>query len=287
MIVPGIAGSSNFAARLIAPPLSSALGQQVVVDNRGTGLVVIEAAARAAPDGYTLMLNASTLWLMPFMRENLPYDPVRDFLPVILGTRAPNVLAVHPGVPARSVKELIALAQAKPGELNYATSGAGNSNHLAAELFKSLARLNMVQINYKGAAPAIIDLLAGQVQVMFPTPGSVDGHIKAGRLRALAVTSAEPSPLMPGLPTVAASGVPGYECVSLGGLFVPAKTPAAIVDKLNREVAAVLAIPDVKERFLKSGVEVAGGSPQQLAAIIKSEMSRWGKLIREADIRDR
>lgn len=215
MMVSGVAGSSNFAARLIAPPLSSSLGQQVVVDNRGSCLVAIEIAARAAPDGYTIMLNGSTLWLMPFMRENLPYDPVRDFAPVILVIRAPNVLAVHPSVPVRSVKELIALAQSRPGELNYATSGAGNSNHLAAELFKASARVNMVQISYKGAAPAIIDLLAGQVQLMFPTPGSVEGYVKAGRLRALAVTSAEPSPLLPGLPTVASSGLPGYECVWL------------------------------------------------------------------------
>src|SRR5436190_191412 len=198
MIVSGVAGSSNFAARILAPQLSANLGQQVVVDNRGSGLVAIEIAARAAPDGYTIMLNASTLWLMPFMRDNLSYDPVRDFAPIILVIRAPNVLAIHPSVPAHSVKELVALAKAKPGQLNYATSGAGNSNHLAAELFKALAHVDMVQINYKGAAFAITDLIAGQVQVMFPTPGSVEGHLRAGKLRALAVTSAEPSALMPG-----------------------------------------------------------------------------------------
>lgn len=211
---------------------------------------------------------------------------MRDFTPVILALRGPNVLAVHPGLPARSVKELIALAKERPGELNYATSGAGNSNHLAAELFKTSARVSMVQINYKGAAFAITDLLAGQVQLMFPTPASVEGHIKAGRLRALAVTSAQPSPLMPGLPTLAASGLPGYECVALSAVFAPAKTPPALVDRLNREIASVLANADVKDRFLKAGVEVVGGSPQHLAGVIKSEMTRWGKLIREAGIRD-
>jgi tripartite-type tricarboxylate transporter receptor subunit TctC len=281
-----VGGSSNFSARLIAPGVSTNLGQPIVIDNRGTGILAIEIAAKAPPDGYTVILNGSNLWLMPFMRENLSYDPVRDFTPVALVIRAPNVLTVYPNVPARSVKELVALAQTKPGELNYATSGAGNSNHLAAELFKALARVKMVQINYKGAAPAITDLLAGQVQVMFPTPGSVDSYVKAGRLRALAVTSAEPSPLMPGLPTVASSGLPGYECVSLFAVFAPARTPRPVVERLNHAIVAVLNTPDIKERFFRAGVEVVGGSPQSMASTIKSEMTRWGNVIRDAGIKD-
>jgi len=286
MLVSGVGGSSNFAARLIGPSLSTRLGQQVVIDNRGTGIVAIEIAAKSPPDGYTFILNGSNLWLMPFMRENLPYEPLRDFTPVVLVIRAPNVLTVHPGVAARSVKELIALAHDKPDALNYATSGAGNSNHLAAELFRSMAHVKMVQINYKGAAPAITELLAGQVQVMFPTPGSVDSYVKAGRLRALAVTSAEPSPLLPGLPTVAASGLQGYECVSLFALFAPARTPAAFIERVNREIASILNTAETKERFLKAGVEVVGGTPQEAAATVKAEMVRWGKVIREAQIRD-
>jgi len=286
MLVSGVGGSSNFAARLIGPALSEKLGQQVVIDNRGTGIVAIEIAAKSAPDGYTFILNGSLLWLMPFMREGLSYEPLRDFTPVVLVIRAPNVLTVHPSVAARSVQELIALAREKPGALNYATSGAGNSNHLAAELFRTMAHLKIVQINYKGAAPAITDLLAGQVQLMFPTPGSVDAYVKAGRLRALAVTSAEASALLPGLPTVAASGLPGYECVSLFAVFAPARTPAAFVDRMNREIGAILSTPETKERFLKAGVEVVGGTPQLAAATIKAEMTRWSKVIREAQIRD-
>ena len=286
MLVSGVGGSSNFAARVIGPSLSASLGQQVVIDNRGTGIVAIEIAAKSAPDGYTYILNGSNLWLMPFLRDGLSYEPLRDFVPVSLVIRAPNVLAVHPGVAARSVKELIALARKKPGALNYATSGAGNSNHLAAELFKAMVNLKVVQINYKGAAPAITDLIAGEVQLMFPTPGSVDGHIKAGRLRALAVTSAEPSALLPGLPTVAASGLPGYECVSLFVVFAPAGTPAAFVARMNREIAAILDVPETKDRFLKAGVEVVGGTPREAHATVKAEMARWGKVIREAQIRD-
>jgi tripartite-type tricarboxylate transporter receptor subunit TctC len=286
MLVSGVGGSSNFAARLIGPSLSGSLGQQVVVDNRGTGIVAIEIAARSAPDGYTFILNGSNLWLMPFMREGLPYDPVRDFTPVVLVIRAPNVLTVHPNVAARTVNELIALAREKPDALNYAISGAGNSNHLAAELFRSMAHVKMVQINYKGAAPALTELLAGQVQVMFPTPGSVDSYVKAGRLRALAVTSTEPSPLLPGLPTVAASGLPGYECVSIFAVFAPARTPAAFVDRINGEIAAILNMAETKERFLRAGVEVVGGTPQLADATVKAEMTRWGKVIRDAQIRD-
>ena len=286
MIVSGVGGSSNFSARLIAPYLSGGLGQQVVVDNRGSGVVAIELAARAQPDGYTFILNGSNLWLLPFMRDKLPWDPVKDFAPVSCVITAPNILAVHPSVAARDVRELITLAKARPGALNYATSGTGNSNHLAAELFKAMAGLDMVQINYKGAAPASTDLIAGRVQVMFPTPGSVTQHIKAGRLRALAVTSTQPSPLLPGLPTVAQSGLPGYESVSIFGMFAPAGTPPAIVARMNREVARALAQADVKERILGSGVEPAPSTPEGFGTMIRTEMTRLGKLIKDAGIRD-
>ena len=286
MVVSGTGGSSNFAARLIAPGLSASLGQQLVVDNRGSGAVAIEIVARAAPDGYTLLMNGSNLWLLPFMRDRVPWDPIRDFAPLSLAIMAPNMLVVHPSLPVKSARELIAHAAARPGVLNYATSGIGNSNHLAGVLFKAMAGVDMVQINYKGAAIALSDLIAGQVQVMFPTPASVMAHVRSGRLKALAVTSAQPSPLLPGLPTVAATGLPGYESVSIFGAFAPAGTPPALVARLNREIVGALSNPDVRKIFFNAGVEVVGSSPGEFSAMIKAEMSRMGKVIKDAGIRE-
>lgn len=286
MVVSGIAGSSNFAARLIAQGLTGALGQQVIVDGREGGVVVSELVAKAAPDGYTLLINGSALWLLPFMRSNVPYDPVKDFSPITLAISTPNILVVHPSVPIKSVNDLIALARARPGELNCATGNAGTSNHLAAELFKAMTGVNIMRIPYKGIAPALNDLISGQVQLMFGAAAAVTQHIKSGRLKAVAVTSAQPSALAPGLPTVAAAGVPGYASVAIFGVLAPAKTPAAIIKRLHQDITRVLNTVEVRTRFFNSGSEVVASTPDEFAAAIKSEMAGLGKLITDAGIRD-
>jgi hypothetical protein len=284
MVTAEPGGGNDFAARLIAQGLAGELGQRIIVDNRGIGAA--EIAAKAPPDGYTLLLYGNPLWLLPLLRNNAPYDAVRDFSPVTLAARSPLVVVVHPSVPARSIRELIALARARPGELNYGSGGAGSTPHLAVELFKSMAAVNIVRVAYKGNAQSLNDLIAGQVQLMFTTSGPVWPHVKSGRLRALAVTSAEPSPLAPGLPAAATAGLPGYESSSVYGVFAPAGTPATIIARLNREIVRLLNRPEVKERFLGSGVDTVGGTADQLAATVKSEITKWGKVIRDAGIRD-
>jgi tripartite-type tricarboxylate transporter receptor subunit TctC len=281
IITAAAGGGSDFATRLIATPLGPALGQQVIVDNRG--VIAADIAAKAPPDGYTLLLSGPTLWLLPFMRDNVASD-VNDFVGITMATQTANILVVHPSLPAKSVKELIALAKAKPGQLNFATSGTGNSVHIAGELFKSMTGTDIVRVNYKGASQALTDLASGQTQLMFAVPGSVLPHVKSGRLRALAVTSARPTPLAPGLPTVAET-LPGYESVSYLAIFAPAGTPAPIVTRLNQEIVRVLARPDVKEKFLATGIETVGSSPEALAALIKGEVARMGKVIKAAGIR--
>ncbi len=282
-VVPG--GTPDLISRLISQGITSSLGQPVVVDNRA-GIVGIEIAAKAPADGYTLAVNGQNLWILPFLQPNLPYDPIRDFAPVSLVTRAPNVLVVHPLVPTRSVEELIALARSKPGELNYGTGGVGSSNHLSAELFMAMSGINLVLINYKGTGPSITGLLGGEVQVMFAGLGPAAPHIKSGKLRALAVTTAQPSALTPGLPPVA-TFLPGYESVVLTGMFAPVKTPPAIIDRLNQEIVRLLALPEVRERLANLGIEPVGSSPAEFATKIKSEMLTMGKLIKGADLRGR
>ena len=284
IVASAAGGSGDFAARLIAQGLSGALSQQVVVDNRG-GVIPGEIVSKAPPDGYTLLIDAASFWIGPLLQET-PYDPVKDFAPVTLTDSAPNVLVVNPSLPVKSVKELIALAKARPGELNYGSSSTGSSPHLAAELFNMMAGVKIVRVPFKGSGPAVISLLGGQVQLMFATAGSVAPHVKSGRLRALAVASLQPSALAPGLPTIAASGVPGYEAVAFEGMFAPAKTPVAIIDRLNQEIVRVLNRAEVKERFFNAGVETVGSTPEEFAAAIKSNVAKWGKLIKEAGIRD-
>ena len=241
--------------------------------------------SKAPPDGYTLLIDAASFWIGPLLQET-PYDPVKDFAPVTLTDSAPNVLVVNPSLPVKSVKELIALAKARPGELNYGSSSTGSTPHLAAELFNMMAGVKIVRVPFKGSGPAVISLLGGQVQLMFATAGSVAPHVKSGRLRALAVASLQPSALAPGLPTIAASGVPGYEAVAFEGMFAPAKTPVAIIDRLNQEIVRVLNRAEVKERFFNAGVETVGSTPEEFAAAIKSNVAKWGKLIKDAGIRD-
>ena len=286
IVVSGIGGGADVAARLIGQGISGPLGQQVVADNRGDAAIASEVVAKAAPDGYTLLLHGSTIWLLQFMRDAVPWDPIRDFAPITLAASSPNMLVVHPSLPVKSVRELIALAKGRPGELNFATSGTGNSNHLAGELFKSMAAVNIVRVNYKGAGQAVTDLIGGQVQLMFPNAALASPLVKSGKLRALGVTSAEPSTLIPGIPSIAVSGLPGYESVSILGIFAPIRTPAAIVSRLNQEIVRSLHTTEMKEKFMNTGVEAVGSTPEQLLSKVKSEISRLGSVIRQAGIRD-
>ncbi len=279
-----VGGPNDLASRLIADGIVSSLGQRMIIENRA--IIGVEITAKAPPDGYTLLHYTNVLWLMPLFRDGVPWDPVKDFAPITLTMRQPNIVVVHPSLPVKSIKDLIALAKAKSGELNYASSSTGATNHVAVELFKAMAGVNIVRINYKGGGPAVNDLLAGQVHVMFGSAGVVAPHTKTGRLRALAVTSAEPTALAPGLPTVAAAGLPGYESSQLSGMLAPAKTPAAIVNRLNQEIMRVLQRPESKDRFLSYGIEAIPGSPAEFAATIKSEMSKMDKVIKDANLRE-
>lgn len=284
LVTSGIGGGSDFTSRLIAQGISGGLGVPLIVDNRSNGVVAGDAVSKASPDGYSLLVSGGTLWIGALLQKR-SYDAVADFSPVSAATSAPNLLVTHPSLPVKSVKELIALAETRPGALNYSSAATGSSTHLAAELFKAMARVDIVHISYKGSAPAISDLMGGHVQLMFATAASVASQVSSGRLRALAVTSTRPSALAPGLPTVAASGLPGYESISIDGVFVPARTPAPIIDRLNREIVRFLNTPEAKDQFLKAGAEAIGSSPESLAAAVKDEISKLGKVIRDAGIR--
>ncbi len=288
LLVSGVGGAGDFAGRLIAADLTQRLGQQVVVDNRPGGVTPGEILAKAQPDGYTLMMVGFVIWLSPFMRDHVPFDPVRDFAPVSLAISSPNVLVVHPSLRVKSVPELIALAKQKPGALNYATSGVGNSNHIAGELFRSMAGVDIVRVNYRGAAVALTDVVSGRVELMFATANASQPHVSAGRLIALGVTSSQPSSVAPGLPTVAAAGgatLAGYESAATIGILARAGTPPTVVNLLHREVARYLRTTDAKERLLKAGIEAVGNTPAEFAAIIRDDMKIKGKVIREAGIR--
>lgn len=276
-------GGGDVVTRLIAQGISRPLGQSVIIDNRASG-VMSEIVAKAPADGYTMLVSGGPLWITPLLQK-AQYDPVKDFSPISLVSKTPLILVVHPLVPVNSVNELIALAKARQEQLNYAAGSTGAVQHLAAELFKAMAGVNLVNIPYKGAAPALNALIGGEVQVAFANPPAAMSFVKSGRLRAIAVASAEPSELAPGLPTVAASGLLGYEAASTLGIFAPAKTPATIINRLNQEIVRFLQLAETKEKFLNAGAEPIGSTPEQLAATVKSEMSRLGKVIKEAGIR--
>jgi tripartite-type tricarboxylate transporter receptor subunit TctC len=283
-IVTVAPGSANdIVARLIAQEIRTGLGQPVVVDNRGT--VAAELVARAPADGYTLLLYGSAVWLSPFIRASTPYDPVKDFAPITLVASSPNVVVVHPSLPVKSARELIALAKARPGEINYAAGSLGAAPHLAAELFKAMGKLNIVRVAYKGTGGSLIGILSGEVGLMFPTAGSVTPYIKSGKLRALAVTSLQPTALAPGLPLLSES-LPGYESVSLNGMLAPARTPENIIRQINAEVVKVMTRADIKEKLVAAGTDAMSTSPEEFAAIIQADMATWGKVIREAGIRE-
>jgi len=280
-------GGNDLTARLIVQGLGGSLGQPMIVDNRGGagGIIAADIVAKAQPDGYTLLLYANNIWIIPLLNSSAPFDVVRDFAPITWAAKSPNILVVNPALPVKSVSELIAYAKARPGELNYGSGGTGSSTHLSVELLKSMTGINVVRVPFKGNGPAVNALFAGEVHMMIATAGSVAPHLKSNRLRALAVTSPQPSPLAPGLPAMAASGLPGYESMQIYGVFAPSKVPAPIVKRLNEEMVRVLGRADIKEKFLASGVEPVGGSPQQLASTVKSEIVRIGKVIKDAGIR--
>jgi tripartite-type tricarboxylate transporter receptor subunit TctC len=283
-IITAAPGSTNdWGARLIAQEMTKTMGQPVIVENRG-GLAV-EYTAKSPADGYTLMFYGNTVWLLPFLRDNVGYDPLRDLAPVTLAIISPIIVVVHPSLPVRSVRELIALAKAKPGQLNYAAGTIGASPHLATELFKAMTHTDIVRIPYKGTGPSVVALVAGEAHLMFSGLGSVAMHMKTGRLRAIAVATTKPSALVPDLPTVAAT-VPGYEALSIIGMFAPAKTPPAIVNQLQQEIARGISKPEVKELFQNAGVEVVASTADEFSAVIKSEMARLGKVIKDAGIRE-
>jgi len=278
-------GATDILARDVAQKLTEAWGQQVIVDNRpgAGGNIGSELVAKSAPDGYTLeMGTVGTHAINASLYAKMPYDHVKDFVPVILVAGVPNVLVVNPAVPANSVAELIAYAKANPGKLNFASSGNGTSIHLSGELFKFMAGVQMTHVPYKGSAPALQDLIGGQVQLMFDNLPPSLPQIKAGKLRALAVTSLARAPALPDVPTMAEAGLPGYEASSWFGVLAPAGTPPAIVTKLNAEIAKWLATPEAKEKLSKQGANAAGGTPEDFAKHIAAETAKWAKVVKDS-----
>jgi tripartite-type tricarboxylate transporter receptor subunit TctC len=281
-------GATDVVGRLIAERLRERLGQPVVVDNRPAGGATLgmAQAARAAPDGYTMVIgNGHTLALNPQIHANPGYSPTRDFTPISLVCTTQNLVVVHPSVPARNLAELIAYAKQRPGELNYASTGAGSPGHLAAELFKSMAGIDMVHVPYRGAGPILSDMLAGRVQVYFAVPTSVTPRINEGRLRALAVTGAQRSALFPDLPTVQETGLQGFVVESWYGLLGPANLPAEILARLHADTLAMLQEPEMRRRLAAGGLEPVSSTPAEFAALIRSELDRWGPVIRAAGVR--
>ena len=280
--VPG-GGTPDVVARMVAPGLSSLLGQQLVIDNRGGAgaLIGTELAARAVPDGYTLFFSSpGPLTILPHVHKKVAYDPIKDFAPVSLISIGPFLLIAHPAVPVKTVKELIALARAEPGKLDYASAGNGTPNHLAMELFKSMAGVNMTHVPYKGAPQAVTDLIGGSVNLMFNSIPPVLPHIRSGRLKLLAVASVRRSPQLPDVATISEAGVPGFEAITWFGLLAPARTPKQIVARLNELVVKVVRAPELKSQFEILGYEAVGGSPGEFAAFIRAESEKYAKAVK-------
>ena len=280
-------GSSDTLARIVTQRAGEGLGQQLVVDNRpgATGIIGAEVVARANPDGYTLLQVATSHATNPGMQAKLPYDTVRDFAPVSLLSQQPNIFLVHPSVPVKTVKDLIAYVKSKPGQVNFASSGTGGSQHLAGELLKSTAGIEMTHIPYKGSPPALVDVLAGRVPLMSSTMPPALPHIKTGKVRAIAVTSAKRSPVLPEVPTVAESGVPGYEAIAWQGLVAPAGTPRPVIARVNAEFVKALKLPDVVAKLNDQGLETVASTPEWFAQYIKTEIAKWSKVIKAAGIK--
>lgn len=281
-------GSTDITARIIAQKMTEAWRQQVVVENRtgAGGNIAADAVAKAPPDGYTLLLATTGVMAVNHrLYRTLTYDAIRDFAPITQIGSLPLILIVHPSLPVKSVKDLVALAKAKPGQLSYASSGVGGTTHMTGEIFRMLAGVDLVHIPYKGSGQAMVDLIGGQVPVAFDQVTSSIAHVESGKLRALAVTSAKRFASVPNLPTMAEAGVPGYEAVSWNGLSAPAATPREIINRIQTEVARVIQLPDIKERFFKDGIEGIGSTPEQFAAHIRSERTKWEKVIDAAGIK--
>jgi tripartite-type tricarboxylate transporter receptor subunit TctC len=284
-VPPG--GPADTIARLVAPRLTEALGQTVVIDNRpgANGIIAYETTARATPDGHTFTAVAAGVVINPSLYGNVNYDPLKDFAPITLGITVPNILIVHPSVAATSVKELIALAKAKAGAVTFASAGNGTSGHLALELFRMSAGIDVIHVPYKGGGPALAEVVAGQVQALFSIALSATPQIKAGRVRALAITSAKRSPVAPELPTVAEAGLKGFEVIGWFGWLAPAATPRPIVTRLNAELVRTLKLPNVRDTLLSQSTEPVGNTPQEFAAFMRSEHAKWAKVIKAAKVK--
>jgi len=287
IVVPFAAGgSTDVVFRILAPRLSENLGQPVVVDNRpgGAATIGMDQVAKSPADGYTLGVANLSFGANPFVLRKMPFDTEKDLAPVSLVTLVPMVLSVHPSVPARSVRELIALAKARPGSLNYGSAGNASANHLATELFKYMTGTDMVHVPYKGGGPAVVSIVGGETAVLFATIPSAVQHFKSGRLVGLGVSTPKRDPTLPDIPTVAEAGVPGYEVYEWQGVVVPAGTPNAVITRLHQEIVKALALPDMKERFASVGAQAVGSTPEQLAAFIKKELAIWSKVVKTAGI---
>ncbi|HYK14954.1 MAG TPA: tripartite tricarboxylate transporter substrate binding protein [Burkholderiales bacterium] len=281
-------GNTDLVGRALALKLGEFMGQQVVVDNRGGagGVLGSMITAQSAPDGYTIMLGTSAgMVINPLLSRKLTYDPVRDFAPVSMVVIVPQLLVINPQLPVKNVRELIAFAKAKPGYLNAGSSGVGTPNHFGTELLKWLAGVDIVHVPYKGGAPALTDLLGGQIQMAFSSVPAVLPHIKAGRLVALGVGSAKRSPALPNIPTIAEAGVPGYEYTTWYGIFAPAKTPRTLIARLNTEIVKAMETPDIKDRFTALGGDPDPGTPEELRAYMANESAKWAKIIKAANVR--
>lgn len=273
----------DVTARLVFPGLSQQLGVSLVADNRagGGGVIGAEIAAKSAPDGYTLFISSpGALTILPHMRKNIPYDTIRDFAPISLISIGPFVLMTHPSVPAKSIKELIALAKAQPGKLNYASAGNGVANHLAGELFKQMAGVDIVHVPYKGAPQAVTDVLAGHMNMMFNSVAPIVGFIKTGKVKVLGIASLQRSPQLPDVPTIHESGVPGFEAVNWFGMFAPAKTPRKIVNRVNSALVQTIKTPDMQAQFIKLGADPVGSSVEEFTAFVKRDMEKYEKVVR-------
>jgi tripartite-type tricarboxylate transporter receptor subunit TctC len=287
MVPSSPGGGTDITARIIAPKLGEGLRQQVVIENRaGAGTMIgTEVVARAAPDGYTLLLASTPLAINPAMYAKIPYDALRDFAAVTQVVSLPNLLVAHPSLPVRSVKELIAFAKSRPGQLTYASAGAGTSPHLAMALLTGMSGLKMIHVPYKGAGPGVIDVIAGQISLMTPSIITVLNYVKDGRLRALGVTSAQRASGAPDIPTVAESGIPGYEAAQWFGVLAPAGTSREIVNTLRAEIVRVLQLPEVRTRLSGDGAEPVGNTPEEFAAYMRAETLKWVKVVRDSNIR--